>query len=95
MNNIFSDNAVILISAFLFFVVILFRKEIAERIKNVKLDPNLLFKFDMFVKVAEKFLGDVKYVENAWSDQKITPEEMKEIVGRITAYKTQIEDLLK
>jgi hypothetical protein len=94
MQNIISDNATILIAAFLFFAVILFRKEIAERVKNVKLDPKLLLKFDLFVKTSEKFLDDVKYVEEAWSDQKITPEELKEIIGRITAYKSTIEELL-
>lgn len=95
MQNLISDNAVIIVAAFFVFALLLFRKELQLRLKNLKIDEKFLASLDYVFKISSSMIDDIVFIEKILSDGKLTPEEIRDLLIRFGARKAQLEELIE
>lgn len=95
MSNIISDNAVIIIAVFLAFAILLFRKELRERLSKLDFPADFLGKVDDLFTISTDVLSDLILIESVLSDGKLTPDEIKTLLVRFGTRKKQLEELIK
>ncbi len=95
MSNVISDNAIVIIAAFFVFALLLFRKELAARLKNFKIDEKFIRDLGVVFKISGDIIEDIGFIEQIISDGILTPSEVKELLIRFGARKVQLEELLK
>ena len=95
MQNLVSDNAVLIVAAFFVFAILLFRKELAERLSKLNIPVDILSKVDDFFNISKDIILDVGFLEEALRDGKLTADEVKEIIMRLGNRRLQLEELLQ
>lgn len=83
MNQLLSDNAVILIIAYLVFVVLMFRKEIAQAVKK--------FDINKFLLSLDDVLSFSRVLYKSFEDGKLSPEEFEELIKKIEEIKEELK----